>query len=302
MNYDFFRLLDSAKSMDNASKIEALKRLYLACELKNDPELAQEGAAKFVNDGGTEFNGTQVSDTCYVFDCENGKVKLTLADRQTVVIEASPTGTDDMYRVVGKVGVETSLNDALKVGTEALNDEALMEGLVGDMMQKGADAVKSVGKKVGKAAATAAMAASPLLVGCAGTPSVDLTPHEATIDYVAQEYGINPTESNDGNQIIPNLVQAITNKITEQTKAISEKSPASEGISIAKAPATQEAKDIYKMLKDGTIKVNNNTLDPERHTQEMAQADAANAFARGLRQNFHNSIKVEGEEFLKELN
>jgi hypothetical protein len=277
--------------MDNASKIEALKRLYLACELKNDPELAQEGAAKFVNDGGTEFNGTQVSDTCYVFDCENGKVKLTLADRQTVVIEASPTGTDDMYRVVGKVGVETSLNDALKVGTEALNDEALMEGLVGDMMHK-----------AGKAAATAALAVAPSLVGCAGTPSVDLTPHEATIDYVAQEYGINPTESNDGNQIIPNLVQAITNKITEQTKAISEKSAASEGISIAKAPATQEAKDIYQMLKDGTIKVNNNTLDPERHTQEMAQADAANAFARGLRQNFHNSIKVEGEEFLKELN
>lgn len=291
MNYDFFRLLDSAKSMDNASKIEALKRLYLACELKNDPELAKEGAAKFVNDGGTEFNGTQVSDTCYVFDCENGKVKLTLADRQTVVIEASPTGTDDMYRVVGKVGVETSLNDALKVGTEALNDEALMEGLVGDMMHK-----------AGKAAATAALAVAPSLVGCAGTPSVDLTPHEATIDYVAQEYGINPTETNDGNQIIPNLVQAITNKITEQTKAISEKSDASEGISIAKAPATQEAKDIYQMLKDGTIKVNNNTLDPERHTQEMAQADAATAFARGLRQNFHNALKVEGEEFLKELN
>ena len=291
MNYDFFRLLDSAKSMDNASKIEALKRLYLACELKNDPELAKEGAAKFVNDGGTEFNGTQVSDTCYVFDCENGKVKLTLADRQTVVIEASPTGTDDMYRVVGKVGVETSLNDALKVGTEALNDEALMEGLVGDMMHK-----------AGKAAATAALAVAPSLVGCAGTPSVDLTPHEATIDYVAQEYGINPTEANDGNQIIPNLVQAITNKITEQTKAISEKSDASEGISIAKAPATQEAKDIYQMLKDGTIKVNNNTLDPERHTQEMAQADAATAFARGLRQNFHNALKVEGEEFLKELN
>lgn len=291
MNYDFFRLLDSAKSMDNASKIEALKRLYLACELKNDPELAKEGAAKFVNDGGTEFNGTQVSDTCYVFDCENGKVKLTLADRQTVVIEASPTGTDDMYRVVGKVGVETSLNDALKVGTEALNDEALMEGLVGDMMHK-----------AGKAAATAALAVAPSLVGCAGTPSVDLTPHEATIDYVAQEYGINPTETNDGNQIIPNLVQAITNKITEQTKALSEKSDASEGISIAKAPATQEAKDIYQMLKDGTIKVNNNTLDPERHTQEMAQADAATAFARGLRQNFHNALKVEGEEFLKELN
>lgn len=291
MNYDFFRLLDSAKSMDNASKIEALKRLYLACELKNDPELAKEGAAKFVNDGGTEFNGTQVSDTCYVFDCENGKVKLTLADRQTVVIEASPTGTDDMYRVVGKVGVETSLNDALKVGTEALNDEALMEGLVGDMLHK-----------AGKAAATAALAAAPSLVGCAGTPSVDLTPHEATIDYVAQEYGINPTEVNDGNQIIPNLVQAITNKITEQTKAISDKSDASEGISIAKAPATQEAKDIYQMLKDGTIKVTNNTLDPERHTQEMAQADAATAFARGLRQNFHNALKVEGEEFLKELN
>lgn len=291
MNYDFFRLLDSAKSMDNASKIEALKRLYLACELKNDPELAQEGAAKFVNDCGTECNGTQVSDTCYVFDCENGKVKLTLADRQTVVIEASPTGTDDMYRVVGKVGVETSLNDALKVGTEALNDEALMEGLVGDMMHK-----------AGKAAATAALAVAPSLVGCAGTPSVDLTPHEATIDYVAQEYGINPTEVNDGNQIIPNLVQAITNKITEQTKAISDKSDASEGISIAKAPATQEAKDIYQMLKDGTIKVNNNTLDPERHTQEMAQADAATAFARGLRQNFHNALKVEGEEFLKELN
>lgn len=291
MNYDFFRLLDSAKSMDNASKIEALKRLYLACELKNDPELAKEGAAKFVNDSGTECNGTQVSDTCYVFNCENGKVKLTLADRQTVVIEASPTGTDDMYRVVGKVGVETSLNDALKVGTDALNDEALMEGLVGDMMHK-----------AGKAAATAALAVAPSLVGCAGTPSVDLTPHEATIDYVAQEYGINPTEVNDGNQIIPNLVQAITNKITEQTKAISEKSDASEGISIAKAPATQEAKDIYQMLKDGTIKVTNNTLDPERHTQEMAQADAATAFARGLRQNFHNALKVEGEEFLKELN
>lgn len=139
MNYDFYKRLDSAKSMDNASTIEALKRLYIICELMNDPGLAQEGAAKFVNEGGIEFNGQQVSDTCYEFNCENGNVRLTLADRQTVVIEVSPTGTEDMYRVVGKVGIETSLNDALKVGTDALNDDTLMDGFAGEMMQTSSD-------------------------------------------------------------------------------------------------------------------------------------------------------------------
>lgn len=304
MNYEFLQLLDKAKTPENAKNIEAIKRLYTICEFKNDPKTQDESSIKYMNEtAGIEYNGHEISDTCYVFDCDNGTVRLTLVDSSTVLIEVSPTGTDSMYHVVGKVGIDTEVGEAIKVGVDALNDDTLMESFVGDMAGKAVDFGKNAVKKAGKAIATGALAVSPSLVGCAGnTPDIDNTQNKTTIDYVADEYGINPTEVNDGNTIIPNLVKAITDKIAQQTDSINGLRKGSEAITIAQTPAAKEAKDIYNMLKDGEIKVSNYTLDPERHTQAMAQKAAADSFAGGLRNMFHKKLGVQGEEFLKELN
>jgi hypothetical protein len=204
-----------------------------------------------------------------------------------------------MYRVVGKVGIDTDVGDALQIGVDALNDDTLMEGVVDDLVDMGKNAVK----KAGKAAATASLAAAPGLVGCAGhTPSVDLDTNKHTIEYIADEYNINPTEINDGNTIIPHLITTVTQKIVQQNTQMNDNNTLGEYIPIDKMPAVEDAKEIYKLLKDGEIKVSNYTLDPTRHTQDDAQKAAADRFAGGLRNMFHKQLGVDGEAFLKELN
>jgi hypothetical protein len=292
MNYEFLQLLDKAKTPENAKNIEAIKRLYTMCEFKNDPKTADESSIKYMNENTSlEYNGHQESDTRYVFDCDNGTVRLTLVDSSTVLIEVSPTGTDNMYRVVGKVGVDTEVGEAIKVGVDALNDDALMESYIGDF-------AKGFAKKVGKAAATAAVAASPLLTGCAGgaaQPSV--MPEDGAKAYITQEYGVDASKELDGDAI-PKLVAEITKKISQQATE-NEK----DDYSVASVPAAKDAKKIYDMLDSGELVVPNLAIDTDTKDQKEAQHDAAVAFSRGIRQELHNKLKANGvDELLKEFN
>lgn len=319
MNYEFLQLLDKAKTPENAKNIEAIKRLYTICEFKNDPKTQDESSIKYMNEtAGIEYNGHEISETCYVFDCENGTVRLTLVDSSTVLIEVSPTGTDNMYHVVGKVGIDTEVGEAIKVGVDALNDDTLMESFVGDMAGKVVDFGKGVAKKVGKAAATAAVAASPLLTGCAGgAPQPSVMPEDGAKAYITQEYGVDANKTLDGNAI-PTLVTKISEKLAEQAK-----NNVKGDYSVATVPAAEEAKNIYQMLKTGELdvpvvklppKVHKEVYDeysdkkpePEKTEEEkkaIAQQNAATAFARGIRQEFHNTFKANGiDELLKELN
>lgn len=299
MNYEFLQLLDKAKTPENAKNIEAIKRLYTICEFKNDPKTQDESSIKYMNEtAGIEYNGHEISETCYVFDCDNGTVRLTLVDSSTVLVEVSPTGTDNMYRVVGKVGIDTEVGEAIKMGVDALNDDTLMEGFVGDMAGKVVDFGKGVAKKVGKAAATAAVAASPLLTGCAGgAQQPGVMPDDGAKAYITQEYGVDANKTLDGNAI-PKLVSEITKKLSEQASENS-----ANDYSVASVPAAKEAKKIYEMLDNGELVVPNLAIDASTKDQQAAQHDAAIAFSRGIRQELHNKLKANGiDELLKELN
>lgn len=135
MNYDFYRKLNKAKSWNNASAIEAIKKLYLMCELAKDNQLcSNEGACKFINmSSEQEISGERVDDRCYVFNCSNGTIRLTLIDDNTVLVEASPTGVNEMYRDVGKVGIDTGLKEAIAMGQEALNNDDMTTEWFNDM-------------------------------------------------------------------------------------------------------------------------------------------------------------------------
>lgn len=287
MNYDFVQRLDNAKTIDNASAIEAIKKLYLACEKCDEPS-----SCYFADSECTEWNGHKLREDCYEFECGNGTVRLTHVDNNTVLVEASPTGTDEMYHTVGKVEINTKLSDALKLGKEALGNDALVESWFGDM-------AKNVGKKIGKAAAVGAMAVAPALTtACAGgNAHFNTMPDDGQKEYVAEEYGIDTTKQVDGNKVIPVLVEKIAQKIAMQTGQ-----NADNDYSMANVPAAGEAKKIYDMLKSGEIQVVNQTLDPSKHTQQMAQKDAADSFKRGLNKMFHQKLSINGNEFIEEMN
>lgn len=272
MNFEFLQKLDQAKTLENAKTIEALKNMYIMCELKNDPDIGEEGTMKYLNDQkGLEYNGRALSDTCYEFSGKDGTVKLSVVDSNTVLIESSPTGTDEMYHTVGKVNVDTSLDDALEIGFKALGNDTLVESWFGNM--------------VGKTASTAALAAAPYLAGCAGTTQeVPPMPEVRTSEYINDEYGVNNIEGN----AIPTLVAEITRKLAEQATENE-----ADNFSVATVPAAIDAKKIYDMLDSGEI-----IVDPNIDTHA-----AATAFSRGIRQELHNKLKANGvDELLKELN
>ena len=291
MNYDFYRLLDKSKTMDNASTIEALKRMYVMCECALGNGAVEKCAMSFFDsDSGLDCGGEKVSDTQYVFNCENGTIKLTLADQSTVIIEVSPTGTDEMFTTVGKVGVDTTVQDALKIGQDALNDNALMESFVTDLGRKAVDLGKNVAKKVGKAAAVGALTLSgAMATGCAGHhPTIDDSPKE----YMATEYGIDTSQQLQDNDI-PELVTKISEKL--RTQAGKQKD---DNYSVATTAAAHEAKKIYDMLASGELKVRN--LAPEKQDQAKAQHKAATSFERGLDKELRTSMKLDGANFLNE--
>jgi hypothetical protein len=291
MNYDFYRLLDKSKTMENASTIEALKRMYVMCECALGNGAVEKCAMSFFDSGsGLDCGGEKVSDTQYVFNCENGTIKLTLADQSTVIIEVSPTGTDEMFTTVGKVGVDTTVQDALKIGQDALNDNALMESFVTDLGRKAVDLGKKVAKKVGKAAAVGALTLSgAMATGCAGHhPTIDDSPKE----YMATEYGIDMSKQLKDSDI-PDLIVKISEKLRDQAG-----NETNNQYSVEKTAAANEATKIYEMLKNGDLKVRN--WAPTKQGQETAQQSAATSFERGLDQELRTSMKVNGASFLKD--
>ena len=292
MNYDFYRMLDKSKTMDNASTIEALKRMYVMCECAQNPESVEKCTMSFFDsESGLDCGGEKVSDNQYVFNCENGTIRLTLADSSTVIIEVSPTGTDDMFTTVGKVGVDTTIPEALKLGQDALNDDTLMEGIVADMGRKIVDTGKTLAKKAGKAAALGALAAAPALTtACAGGHQHSLDDMGAR-EYVAAEYGIDTTKQLD-DHAIPELVTKISQKLRTQAG-----NQEGDNYSVATTAAAKEAKKIYDMLNSGELKVRN--LAPEKQDQAKAQHDAATSFERGLDKELRTSMKLDGADFLK---
>lgn len=274
MNYEFLKTLDSAKTFDNASNIEALKRMYVLCECCTGERCDIDQCTCCTPEG---VCIRKVDDRCVEFSCDNGSVRLTLASPSSVLVEASPTGTGEMYRVVGNVSIDTRLDDALKLGMTALADEALVESWFGDM-----------GKKIGKGVATAALAATAASgVGCAG--NANMPPVDNNV--INAEYGIDAGHT-VSDTVIPELVKQVSAELRKEAG-----NQDGDNYSVATTYAAEKAKHIYQMLQDGSIKVRN--WAPEKIDQKQAQLDAAEAFARGLDKELRTSMKLDGANFLK---
>ena len=130
MNYEFYRMLDKAKTADNASKLEAIKQLYLMCDLVESGGMDKEGSAKFVDLAhDKEYNGHVVNENCIVFECDNGSIRLNNVNNG-VLVEASQTGTDSMYITVGMLSPNMKLTEAIEMGKAALADDSLMDGIL----------------------------------------------------------------------------------------------------------------------------------------------------------------------------
>jgi len=275
MNYEFIQALDKAKTFDNATRIEAVKKLYVMCECVGVPDMG--GIGKCMGNLPTGVSMEKVDDHCVIFSCSNGSVRLTMVSPNSVLVEASPTGTIEMFRAVGNVTIDTSLVDALMVGMEALSDDALMESWLGDM-----------GKKFGKGLATAALAASAATgVGCAGNAAHMPIDNNA----ITAEFGIDTTKAVD-DKMIPELVKHMSEELRYEAG-----NQEDGNYSVATTKAAEKAKLIYKMLEEGDIQVRN--MAPEKFGQEQAQKNAAEAFARGLDKELRTSMKLDGADFLK---
>lgn len=142
MNYDFIHRLDQAKTYDNASIIELIKKMYIECELCNDHNLSSSNSVAFYNMAtGEEYTGEMVDDSCYVFNCANGTIRLTLITSSEVLVEVSATGHSDMYSSIGTVDINTGLKTAIEMGQTALNDDNLMGSVMSQMNNQPANEV-----------------------------------------------------------------------------------------------------------------------------------------------------------------
>jgi hypothetical protein len=226
MNAEFYINLTKSKTLKNAAFIEGIKDIYL----KSEQKAQFESVGKVTDDRGEVF-------------FENGSVRCTKVS-DGIIVEASSTGTRNMYGVVGVVNHATSLEEAVRLGKSALDNDAVMEG-IWDSMKRGI--------------ATAALSIAPFLVGCAGgqAPSVG-TPAE--------------TQVLDQSKI-PEMVQAFADKIREEAEQ-------NEDFSVKHTPSADEAEHIYNMLLSGELKVNS---EGDENAQREAAKRAADAFARGLR-------------------
>ena len=131
MNYDFIQALDKAKTFKNAARLEAVKKLYIKCECACSPDMG--GIGKCIGNLPSGVSMEQVDDHCVAFSCENGSVRLTMVAPNSVLVEASPTGTSEMYRAVGNVPIDTGLVDALGVGMKALANDDVVNGWISGM-------------------------------------------------------------------------------------------------------------------------------------------------------------------------
>lgn len=118
MNAQFYSYLTQLKTLSNASFLESIKDIYLKSEQK----------AQFESIGAKEDDRGEVY-------FENGSVRCTRTP-EGIIVEASATGTKNMYAVVGLVSTGTPLNEAVAAGKAALDNDAVMAGVF-DWMKRG---------------------------------------------------------------------------------------------------------------------------------------------------------------------
>jgi hypothetical protein len=242
MNAEFYINLTKSKTLKNAAFIEGIKDIYL----KSEQKAQFESVGKVTDDRGEVF-------------FENGSVRCTKVS-DGIIVEASSTGTRNMYGVVGVVSHATSLEEAVRLGKSALDNDAVMEG-IWDSMKRGI--------------VTAALSIAPFLVGCAGgqAPSVD-TPAETPVLDQSK---------------IPEMVQAFADKIRKEAEQ-------NEDFSVKRTPSANEAEHIYNMLLSGELKVNSEGDDD---AQREAAKRAADALARGLRIDLQKSSLPGADDLFK---
>jgi hypothetical protein len=242
MNAEFYINLTKSKTLKNAAFIEGIKDIYL----KSEQKAQFESVGKVTDDRGEVF-------------FENGSVRCTKVS-DGIIVEASSTGTRNMYGVVGVVSHATSLEEAVRLGKSALDNDAVMEG-IWDSMKRGI--------------ATAALSIAPFLVGCAGgqAPSVG-TPAETPVLDQSK---------------IPEMVQAFADKIRKEAEQ-------NEDFSVKRTPSANEAEHIYNMLLSGELKVNSEGDDD---AQREAAKRAADALARGLRIDLQKSSLPGADDLFK---
>ena len=242
MNAEFYINLTKSKTLKNAAFIEGIKDIYL----KSEQKAQFESVGKVTDDRGEVF-------------FENGSVRCTKVS-DGIIVEASSTGTRNMYGVVGVVSHATSLEEAVRLGKSALDNDAVMEG-IWDSMKRGI--------------ATAALSIAPFLVGCAGgqAPSVG-TPAETPVLDQSK---------------IPEMVQAFAKKIRKEAEQ-------NEDFSVKRTPSANEAEHIYNMLLSGELKVNS---EGDEDAQRDAAKRAADALARGLRIDLQKSSLPGADDLFK---
>ena len=242
MNAEFYINLTKSKTLKNAAFIEGIKDIYL----KSEQKAQFESVGKVTDDRGEVF-------------FENGSVRCTKVS-DGIIVEASSTGTRNMYGVVGVVSHATSLEEAVRLGKSALDNDAVMEG-IWDSMKRGI--------------ATAALSIAPFLVGCAGgqAPSVG-TPAETPVLDQSK---------------IPEMVQAFADKIRKEAEQ-------NEDFSVKRTPSANEAEHIYNMLLSGELKVNS---EGDEDAQRDAAKRAADALARGLRIDLQKSSLPGADDLFK---
>lgn len=242
MNAEFYINLTKSKTLKNAAFIEGIKDIYL----KSEQKAQFESVGKVTDDRGEVF-------------FENGSVRCTKVS-DGIIVEASSTGTRNMYGVVGVVSHATSLEEAVRLGKSALDNDAVMEG-IWDSMKRGI--------------ATAALSIAPFLVGCAGgqAPSVG-TPAETPVLDQSK---------------IPEMVQAFAEKIRKEAEQ-------NEDFSVKRTPSANEAEHIYNMLLSGELKVNS---EGDEDAQRDAAKRAADALARGLRIDLQKSSLPGADDLFK---
>ena len=242
MNAEFYINLTKSKTLKNAAFIEGIKDIYL----KSEQKAQFESVGKVTDDRGEVF-------------FENGSVRCTKVS-DGIIVEASSTGTRNMYGVVGVVSHATSLEEAVRLGKSALDNDAVMEG-IWDSMKRGI--------------VTAALSIAPFLVGCAGgqAPSVG-TPAETPVLDQSK---------------IPEMVQAFADKIRKEAEQ-------NEDFSVKRTPSANEAEHIYNMLLSGELKVNS---EGDEDAQRDAAKRAADALARGLRIDLQKSSLPGADDLFK---
>lgn len=137
MNNKFYKAISDMKTASNANLLEAVKNLYVLCEGVKNPV----GSSAFLSEAKTYLEqqsavhpGVSVSKNSVSFDTDNGKARIVVADFENATIEVSPLAESQFYPI-GTTKLSDGLGSAYTMAMNAINDDAMMEGILSKMNQ-----------------------------------------------------------------------------------------------------------------------------------------------------------------------